>query len=158
MAEILGIVASTAQLLDGTIKVISLIARLTSDFRNVPPRVSTGMKQLQQSKVLLEMIQNDFHTYAYEPASVSQGGIPGDRTGFANIIVAESLAQIQMLDEILRRLSPEGKSRVQRIWRTLVSIATEDEVVKIFDQIERSMSSLRLWHNHETLLLMQRNL
>lgn len=158
MAEILGIVASTGQLLDGTVKVISLIANLSSDFRNVPSRVSSGLKQLQQFKVLLEMIQKDFCTSAYEPSSVSRDRIPGDRATFASVMITESLAQIQLLDKILRRLSPEGRPLVQRIWRKLVSIATEDDIVKIFDQIERSMSSIQLWYNHETLLLVQRNL
>ncbi|KAM5353590.1 hypothetical protein ACJ41O_000240 [Fusarium nematophilum] len=144
MAEVLGIVAGVAQLLDLSLRVVLASSQLYTKLKNVPGEIETLKKSTQQFIDLLRIISFDFSIPA-EPGSVSLQ-VAHHVTSLLHDTVKESGGLARLLED----LSIAETNTIKRTWATVVSAKKEKELTDRCHRIESFKSSLQLWHQHHS--------
>jgi hypothetical protein len=127
--EILGAVASAAQLTDLGIRLLSHISRLCSQFLDHPHVLLKRQHGVEQLVQIAKMIQSTSFPDTDIIHSILEGGVEDARALLA----------------ILEPLSPrKNDSKAQRGWKALCGIAKETQVLDLLRQIEERKGALLL--------------
>ena len=154
MAEVLALTTAAAQFIDVGSRVLIKLSRLCSDLQNAPKAVETARSNLSVLVRLVERIKQDLEAARSGPASTLQGAVPPERLAPATTSLDECLSKADKLSRTLDNLVPKCSDNVaKRVWRAIVTVKKEKEILGSLMCLEQLKSNLGLWYQLETLSL-----
>ncbi|KAM0424918.1 hypothetical protein ACHAPT_009974 [Fusarium lateritium] len=144
MAEVLGIVAGSAQLLDLSTRVLIASSSLYGKLKNIPAEIETLKRNTQLFIDLLWMISSDFDG----PLNAQVHSL--HVTHRVTSILHEAVKESEELALLLEKLSDNNSSSLRRKWSVAVSAAKEKDIAERCRRIESCKSTLQLWYQHQS--------
>ncbi|KAH8586825.1 hypothetical protein B0O99DRAFT_748061, partial [Bisporella sp. PMI_857] len=137
MAEIISLVAATAQFLDIAIRLSVKLSRIGSEIRDAPKRLQDLRISLNQQISLVRKIQTNtsqlFATSVIRLAELTP-------------ILQEYNSIMNSLDSLLQGLiSPRDQNFIHRGWSTVLTLRKNDEILIHCKRMEEKRSLLLLW-------------
>ncbi|KAL8721410.1 MAG: hypothetical protein Q9181_007708, partial [Wetmoreana brouardii] len=141
MAEVaatVGLVASTASLVDLSTKVISRLYEFTSKSSDVPDSFRSLSIRLPLLKATLERIRSQ----------AKAGRFPNEETQALKAVVNNTSEQVSIVQACLSKVLPSGNvSKPERALKALKSLAKEDKIQQALEKIHKNNDLLIL---HQT--------
>ncbi|UPL03730.1 hypothetical protein LCI18_014664 [Fusarium solani-melongenae] len=144
MAEVLGIVAGAAQLLDLSTRVLVASSSLYGKLKNIPDEIETLKKNTELFIDLLWMISSDFDG----PINSQVHSLHS--THRITTILHNLRKESEELAQFLEGLSSNNSSSMKRKWSAVVSATKEKDIAERCRRIESSKSTLQLWYQHQS--------
>jgi hypothetical protein len=144
MAEVLGIVAGVAQLLDHSTRILVASSSLYSKLKNIPDEIDILKKNTQLFTDLLWMISSDFDG----PINSQVHSL--HVTHRVTSILHDMMKESEDLALLLEGLSAKNSSPMRRKWSAVVSATKEKEITERCCRIESFKSTLQLWYQHQS--------
>ncbi|RSL54126.1 hypothetical protein CEP53_007527 [Fusarium sp. AF-6] len=144
MAEVLGIVAGAAQLLDLSTRVLVASSSLYGKLKNIPEEIETLKKNTELFIDLLWMISSDFDG----PINSQVHSL--HVTHRITSILHDARKESEELALLLESLSSNNSSSMRRKWSAVVSATKEKEIAERCRRIESFKSTLQLWYQHQS--------
>ncbi|SLM34627.1 hypothetical protein LPUS_03483 [Lasallia pustulata] len=126
--EVLGIMASVAQITQCAISITSAIAEIYGTVQAAPARVQQGSEQLERLLVTADMIKENRMT----------------QTKSVEAHLAAIVADVNALRVLLSRLATSSKKSFKRYLRVCLGNLEEREMIAQFDKIEKEKTALVL--------------
>ena len=146
MAEVLGIAAAAAQLLDLSARILVASSRLARQCRNVPRRIETLQEDVKQFSDLLRLLLGDCESESStKPSSVS---VPCNMSS----VLKHAIAEAGQLAQLLENLVPDQANQLKRAWATVVVVQKDREIAEKCERLESFKSSLQLWYQYHVRL------
>ncbi|KAI8718034.1 hypothetical protein NCS52_00881200 [Fusarium sp. LHS14.1] len=143
MAEVLGIVAGAAQLLDLSTRVLVASSSLYGKLKNIPDEIETLKKNTELFIDLLWMISSDFDG----PINSQVHSL--HVTHRITSILHDARKESEGLALLLEGLSSNSSSAVRRKWSAVVGATKEKDIAERCRRIESLKSTLQLWYQHQ---------
>ncbi|RMJ07866.1 hypothetical protein CDV36_012525 [Fusarium kuroshium] len=144
MAEVLGIVAGAAQLLDLSTRVLVASSSLYGKLKNIPNEIETLKKNTELFIDLLWMISSDFDG----PINSQVHSL--HVTHRITSILHDAKQESEELALLLEGLSSNNSSSARRKWSAVVSATKEKDIAERCRRIESFKSTLQLWYQHQS--------
>ncbi|KAJ4232211.1 hypothetical protein NW759_002598 [Fusarium solani] len=143
MAEVLGIVAGAAQLLDLSTRVLVASSSLYGKLKNIPAEIETLKKNTELFIDLLWMISSDFD------GPINSRVHSLHVTHRITSILHDARKESEELALFLEGLSSNNSSLMRRKWSAIVSATKEKDIAERCRRIESLKSTLQLWYQHQ---------
>ncbi|KAF4963898.1 hypothetical protein FSARC_8151, partial [Fusarium sarcochroum] len=145
MAEVLGIVAGTAQLLDLSTRIVLASSGVYAKLKNVPGEIETLKYNTELLINLLQQIKRDFEG----PVSLQSNSlhIVHDATS----IFHEATKELAALAQLLEGIPVNASSSVRRAWSAVLGAKKQADIADRCRRIEHLKSSLQLWYQHQSI-------
>ncbi|KAI8667510.1 hypothetical protein NCS56_00887500 [Fusarium sp. Ph1] len=144
MAEVLGIVAGAAQLLDLSTRVLVASSSLYGKLKNIPDEIETLKKNTELFIDLLWMISSDFDG----PINSQVHSL--HVTHRMTSILHDARKESEELALLLEGLSANSSSSMRRKWSAVVSATKEKDIAERCRRIKSFKSTLQLWYQHQS--------
>ncbi|EEU39627.1 uncharacterized protein NECHADRAFT_81997 [Fusarium vanettenii 77-13-4] len=144
MAEVLGIVAGAAQLLDLSTRVLVASSSLYGKLKSIPGEIETLKKNTELFIDLLWMISSDFDG----PINSQVHSL--HVTHRITSILHDARKESEELALLLEGLSSNNSSTVRRNWSAVVGATKEKDIAERCRRIESLKSTLQLWYQHQS--------
>lgn len=156
MAEAIAIAGVAVQFLDVSARLLSILSRFCQNLEHVPRQVRSTVQELTVFRHLVQVIDLDIRASNTGPVSTLSGALSPDHVILAISVLNQCITQAQELEDILQPLMPKASDHVlKKRWRAVASMRAEKEILDKWTQLQGLKTTLTLWYNHQTLVLLK---